>query len=295
MPICILKDGTRTIPDLVTAVSSVVTRQTVGQIYETGACIRGLKTRPGTSCRSRKNILRRGKKSECSVGASSSNSNDITFTKNFYLGYPPSMDLANTSGFVGCALFFEGIARNLPLNSVTEYGPVTYGQTLQDACVNDLMSQAKTQVQMLGSTNDLDNRSVYTALQTIMEASPPQSCQTIATVTWGTIVRKEITGPHVSSGTKYNIALIETPTNTSEGVSRDITPFSYSITPVLTVFYSASAPSNAQGKALPEAHPTCVTVVEGSTLVQQSNDAGMMGLPRSMIAFPLGLSILALV
>ncbi|OAP60613.1 hypothetical protein AYL99_05615 [Fonsecaea erecta] len=247
------------------------------------------------------------------VGASSSNSNDITFTKNFYLGYPPSMNLANPSGFAGCALFFEGIARSLPLNSVTEYGPVTCGQTLQDACVNDLLSQAKMQVQTLGSTTNLDNHSVCTALQTTMEANPPQSCQTIATVTWGTIVPKEITGPQspvdapiaqttchpsssVSSGTKYNIALIETQTVTSEDVSSDIAPFFYSITPVLTVFYNPSAPSNAQGKVLPEAHLTCVKVVEDSTLVQQSNGAGMMGLPRSMmIALALGLSILAVV
>ncbi|OQV08270.1 hypothetical protein CLAIMM_12575 [Cladophialophora immunda] len=247
------------------------------------------------------------------VGASSSNSSDVTFTKNFYLGSPPSMNLANPTGFAGCALFFEGIARSLPLNSVTEYGPVTCGQTLQDACVNDILSQAKQQVQTLGSTNNLDNRSVCTALQTTMEANPPQSCQTIATVTWGTIVPKEITGPQspvdapiaqttchpsssVSSGTKYNIALIETQTVTSEDVSSDIAPFFYSITPVLTVFYNPAASSNAQSQALPEAHLTCVKVVEDSSLVQQvGNGAGVVSLPRSMMALVLAMSILALV
>ncbi|KIX95608.1 uncharacterized protein Z520_08728 [Fonsecaea multimorphosa CBS 102226] len=249
------------------------------------------------------------------VGASSSTSGDVTFTKRFYLGSPPSMNLANPTGFAGCALFFEGIARSLPLNGVTEYGPVTCGQTLQDACVNDLLSQAQKQVQTLGSTNNLDNSAVCTALQTTMEANPPQSCQTIATVTWGTIVPKEITGPqspvdapiaqttchpssNVSSGTKYNIALIETQTVTSEDVSSDLAPFFYSITPVLTVFYSpAAASSNAQDKTLPEAHLTCVKVVQDSNLTQQvgTNGAGMVGLPRSMMALALALSILALV
>ncbi|OAG41705.1 hypothetical protein AYO21_04169 [Fonsecaea monophora] len=247
------------------------------------------------------------------VGASSSNASGITFTKNFYLGAPPSMNLASPAGFAGCALFFEGIARSLPLNGVTEYGTVTCSQTLQDVCVNDLLAQAKKQVQTLGSTNNLDNGAVCTALQTTMEANPPQSCQTIATVTWGTIVPKEITGPQspvgapiaqttchpsssVSSGSKYNIALIETQTVTSEDVSSDIAPFFYSITPVLTVFYKPSTSSGSQNLALPEVHLTCVKVVEDSTLSQQvGNAAPTTGLPRSLTALVfLALSILAL-
>ncbi|KIW95394.1 uncharacterized protein Z519_03978 [Cladophialophora bantiana CBS 173.52] len=253
------------------------------------------------------------------VGASSSNSNsnssDVTFTKNFYLGYPPSMNLATPAAFAGCALFFEGIARSLPLNGVTEYGTVTCGQTLQDVCVNDLLSQARQQVQALGSKSNADNRSVCTALQTTMEANPPPSCS-IATVTWGTIVPKEITGPQssveapvsqtschptssISSGTTYNIALVETQTVTSEEVSSDIAPFFYSITPVLTVFYEpvVSSSSNSQkAVALPEAHLSCVKVVENSNLAQQvGNGAGTVASPRSMMAMALALSILSLI
>ncbi|EXJ68066.1 uncharacterized protein A1O5_08681 [Cladophialophora psammophila CBS 110553] len=250
------------------------------------------------------------------VGASSSNSNssDVTFSKNFYLGYPPSMNLTTPAAFAGCALFFEGIARSLPLNGVTEYGTVTCGQTLQDVCVNDLLSQARQQVQTLGSKSNVDNRSVCTALQTTMEANPPPSCS-IATVTWGTIVAKEITGPQssvdapisqtschptssVSSGTTYNIALVETQTVTSEEVSSDIAPFFYSITPVLTIFYDPAASSSNSQKAvaLPEAHLSCVKVVENSNLVQQvGNGAGSVGSPRAMMAMVLALSILSLI
>ncbi len=95
-----------------------------------------------------------------------------------------------SNDFAGCALFFEGIARSLPLNSITEYGPVSCSQTLQDACVNDLLSQATTQIKKLGSSSDGDNQSVCSALQSTLEANPPQSCQTIATVTWGSVVAK---------------------------------------------------------------------------------------------------------
>src|ERR1700744_1954426 len=72
----------------------------------------------------------------------SSNLTAVTFTKNFYLGTPPSLNLASTTDFAGCALFFEGIARSLPLNGITEYGSVTCSQTLQDAFVSDFLSQA---------------------------------------------------------------------------------------------------------------------------------------------------------
>lgn len=42
MPICVTKDGVQIIPDVVMAVSSIVTRQTLGQVYESGASIQRL-------------------------------------------------------------------------------------------------------------------------------------------------------------------------------------------------------------------------------------------------------------
>jgi hypothetical protein len=115
---------------------------------------------------------------------------DVTFTKEFYLGTPPSLNLATTDDFAGCALFFEGIARSLPLNGVTEYGSVTCSQTLQDACVNDLLAQAKKQVQTLRTSASGGTGAVCSALQSTLEANPPQSCLSIATVTWGSVVAK---------------------------------------------------------------------------------------------------------
>ena len=130
------------------------------------------------------------------VGASSpdktaaSNLTDITFTKNFYLGTPPSLNLASSNSFAGCALFFEGIARSLPLTGVTQFGSVTCSQTLQDACMNDLLSQATKQVQTLRGSGSGGRSSSLQCLQSRLEANPPQSCLSLATVTWGSVVAK---------------------------------------------------------------------------------------------------------
>ncbi|KIX04725.1 uncharacterized protein Z518_05595 [Rhinocladiella mackenziei CBS 650.93] len=120
----------------------------------------------------------------------SNNATQALFTKNFYLGYPPSLDLASASDFSGCALIFEGIAKSLPLNSITQYGTVTCGETLQDACVNDLVSQAQQQVQTLRTADGTNSTTVCASLQPVIERSPPPSCQSIAQVTWGSIIAK---------------------------------------------------------------------------------------------------------
>jgi hypothetical protein len=127
------------------------------------------------------------------VGALASNGpdhqTDSLFTKNFYLGYPPSTNFRSASG---CALFFEGIARSIPLNGSAEYGSVTCGQTLGAACVADLLAQAERQVQ----TSTDSSSAVCATLQANMEKQPPQSCRSIALVTWGSVVGR---GRHLST------------------------------------------------------------------------------------------------
>lgn len=100
---------------------------------------------------------------------------------------------------------------------------------------------------------------------------------------------------HPSTGGKdYKVALVETQTVTSEEVSSDPAPFFYSITPVLTVFYSPGD-SASQGSALPEAHLSCLKVVEDSSLAQpnETNSAGRRSLPNSMVWLLLAVSALA--
>jgi hypothetical protein len=134
-----------------------------------------------------------------------SNLSDVTFTKNFYLGTSPSLNLASSNDIAGCALFFEGIARSLPLNAVTQYGSITCSQTLQDSCVNDLLSQATKQVQTLRGSGNGDNESVCNALQSTLEANPPQSCLSVATVTWGSVVAKGETHMAVTKHTPTDL------------------------------------------------------------------------------------------
>lgn len=125
----------------------------------------------------------------------SANSTDTRFTKNFYLGYPPSLNLQDPSTFSGCALFFEGIARSIQLNGTSEFGPVTCGQTLGDDCVTDLLAQARQVLQTLRSAADATSTSVCSDLQSILEREPPQSCQPISQITWGSVIAKGQCGP----------------------------------------------------------------------------------------------------
>ncbi|EHY55753.1 hypothetical protein HRR83_009191 [Exophiala dermatitidis] len=247
------------------------------------------------------------------VGAStqgnSSSSAQVHFIKNFYLGYPPSLDLANTSDFAGCTLFFEGIARSIVLNGTSEYGSVTCGQTLGDGCVSDLQAQAQQKTQELYNARNGDSSSVCAGLQSALQTQPPASCQSTATVTWGNVVAKEITGPNApltpikqtachpsTGGAGYQVALIETQNVASEEVSSDNVPFFFSMTPVMTIFYKSPG-AGFKLESQPEAHLSCLKVVEDSTVSPSAQNAATMLLPRLSFRtalFVLGLSAIAL-
>lgn len=241
------------------------------------------------------------------LSSTASSTSNTQFTKNFYLGYPPALDLSGTSTFAGCALFFEGIARSISLNG-SEYGSMTCGAALGDACASDLLDQTEKQIQTLNGGDD-----ACAKLQDELERNPPQSCRALATVTWGSVVAKgkcykhpirpcealktdalcdtfpDLTGPNAPlspspqtqqgschptvAGKDYNVALIETQTVRSEDVSSDHAPFFYSITPVVSVFY-ASAPSSSSSStsSTTKAYMSCLKVVDDG--VSGSNSGG---------------------
>ncbi|KIW13252.1 hypothetical protein PV08_08439 [Exophiala spinifera] len=234
------------------------------------------------------------------LSSTASSTSNTLFTKNFYLGYPPTLDLSGTSAFAGCALFFEGIARSISLNN-SEFGSMTCGAALGEGCATDLLDQAETQIQTLLKAED-----ACAKLQDILERNPPQSCRGLATVTWGSIVAKDLTGanaplspPLQSSschptlgGEDYNVALIETQTVRSEEVSSDHTPFFYSITPVVSVFYDASsstsASSNANANINTKAYMSCLKVVDdGASGSSGGGGAGSLSTQSSNGAAPL--------
>ncbi|KAK7903526.1 hypothetical protein LTR67_001546 [Exophiala xenobiotica] len=236
--------------------------------------------------------------------SSSSAAADTLFTKNFYLGYPPSLGPASSSSetdFAGCALFFEGIARSISLNG-SEYRSMTCSQALGAQCVGDLLSQAKAQVQVQGG-------STCVSLQDTMQRNPPQSCWGIAMVTWGSVVAHDLTGPNapvtpVTEGTchpsiagkGYNVALIESQTVRSEDVSSDPAPFFYSITPVISVFYTSGSGSGSGSGSEPKAYMSCLKVVDEDAAGSGSGGGGVIstqtsnGAPRSGVS-PSNLSL----
>ncbi|KAI1630119.1 hypothetical protein EDD37DRAFT_83160 [Exophiala viscosa] len=226
------------------------------------------------------------------TSGSSSSTKDTLFTKNFYLGYPPSLNLT-TDSTGGCALFFEGIARSIPLNG-SEYGSMTCQSALGTQCTSDLLTQAE------GLVNTKSN-TVCADLQSHMQASPPSSCLGVATVTWGSVVAKDLTSPQAISqtschpsvaGAGYDVALIETQTVRSEDVSSDLAPFLYSLTPVLSVFYSDSQ------TATTKTYLSCLKVIDAAagSVTTTTQTSGALDLPVGRLVtkelLPLALGVI---
>lgn len=213
-----------------------------------------------------------------SATQSPTNLTEDLFVKSFYLGTLPTLQLTNTTAFSGCALFFEGISKNLPLKYTTEYNTVTCNEVLQASCVNDLLSQATQQVQSLAGSPSATNSSLCKALQSALQTAPPISCPPAIGGSWGTVVAREITGLnapdpvtlstcHPSTGVdNYRIALIETQSlNAYPNFADSLMSYIYGITPVLTVFYDQGGESTLLHE--PEAHLSCMKVVDGGAAV----------------------------
>lgn len=78
------------------------------------------------------------------------------------------------------------------------------------------------------------------------------------------------------AGKGYNVALIESQTVRSEDVSSDPAPFFYSITPVISVFYTSGARSGAGSGSgsEPKAYMSCLKVVDEDAAGSGSGGGG---------------------
>jgi hypothetical protein len=81
-----------------------------------------------------------------------------------------------------------------------------------------------------------------------------------------------------TGGAGYDIALVEMQKVTSEEVSSDNAPFFFSMTPVLTVFFNPSGAK--QSRNLPEAHLSCLKVVQDSALGQSAQSGALREIPQ---------------
>ena len=110
------------------------------------------------------------------------NSSEQALERDYYLGAPPSLDLATKPSFDGCALFFEDVVER------HEFSPPEAG-TCQDflssLCVSDLMSQAnKTLSQLLASS---DTSFICSKLAVQLRDDAPSSCSLADSGHWGAI------------------------------------------------------------------------------------------------------------
>ena len=115
------------------------------------------------------------------------NSSQGIFSRNLYLGTPPSLDLQALTTFQGCALFFEGVSSNLafPLHNLdTDVG--TCSDAMTSACVNDLLAQANSTLEStMASSNE--PTTLCQALEAKLRHNAPQTCTSVQNGSWGTI------------------------------------------------------------------------------------------------------------
>lgn len=118
------------------------------------------------------------------------NTSATLWTKSFYLGTPPSLDLNGSLPYTGCALFFEGVSTNLQFNNTR--AAVTKGScsdAMSGPCVDDLLSLATTQIASLVK-NPSNDSTVCAQLQSALQDSVPGSCNAVHDGNWGQITSK---------------------------------------------------------------------------------------------------------
>ena len=114
------------------------------------------------------------------------NSTESVYSRNFYLGAPPRLDLVDLSNTTGCALFFEGISSQLKFAGPLEYSVGTCSDALSAGCVTDLLNQATSILATLDPT--LGN--VCEALESALVNNAPSSCGVAQRGSWGNISAK---------------------------------------------------------------------------------------------------------
>lgn len=122
-----------------------------------------------------------------SASSDPTNSSQEVFTRTFYLGTPPSLDLQTLTTYQSCALFFEGISSNLafPLHDLdTDVG--TCSDAMGLACVNNLMVQANSTLSNIMAGNN-DTITICQTLETMLRDNAPHTCANATNGSWGNI------------------------------------------------------------------------------------------------------------
>lgn len=120
----------------------------------------------------------------------------IVFDRNYYLGTPASLHLANSTG---CAVFFEGITGNLAVSRGNmDMDSSICPDVLSPGCISDLLAQVETRFEdLLAWPNDLSATQLCDHLREDLSDNAPDSCSE-AKAGWGTLV-SQCEWPHESA------------------------------------------------------------------------------------------------
>ncbi|KAF5873737.1 uncharacterized protein Bfra_005201 [Botrytis fragariae] len=217
---------------------------------------------------------------------------NITLSRDFYLGTPPTVNLTSESNTHACALFFDGIASNLTFGTSATG---TCNDALTASCVNDLLAQSQSQMaKILSSTSNTRNETVIcNTLQSAIKSQAPAS--------W---LSSPISPPSTpkspdcipTTGENYELSLIH---NTTSSSIVDVAHFALlsdlargefydGITPILTILWNVSSSNDTSSiTASAESHLSCLKVVEstngeigGDTSSPPKSEGSIMGINR---------------
>ncbi|KAI9803802.1 MAG: hypothetical protein M1825_001682 [Sarcosagium campestre] len=187
--------------------------------------------------------------------------------RNFFLGTPPSLKLNQSSTKDACALFFEGVSSNLSfVGNDPGKGVGTCADALSAECVDDLVSQAETEMSKIIEEDEASSPCVN--LETALNEKAPKSCIAARDGNWGTILVRELTGPSAVPNVEqgdcrptteegYNLSLVASYRRASS--DDDLPAIKFGVTPILTIIYGDStdgAPAGAINK--PEVQLSCL-------------------------------------
>ena len=116
---------------------------------------------------------------------------NITLSRDFHLGTPPTINLTSESNTHACALFFDGIASDLTFGTSATG---TCNDALTASCVDDLLAQSQSQMAKLlsGTSNAQNETKICSALQSAIKSQAPISCTAAKSGSWGDIFAQGI-------------------------------------------------------------------------------------------------------
>ena len=183
-----------------------------------------------------------------------------SFERDFFIGAPPSLNLSSSQS-QACGLFFDGVATKTEFPGTDpEYDQGTCNDALTQSCVNDLRTQARTELAKIrgasGGDNSSSPASVCGKLGDVLRDKAPATCSVASGGSWGVVLARPLTGEaasppvklgdcHPTTGEDYNLALVAS--NRLNAPSRnttDVAPILFGVTPIMTVVYGGGIPES---------------------------------------------------